>query len=150
VGGWAVATVAEAVLHPSRLSGPRAYGCCVAVIVSVLRSDSYLQQTRDMGVAPDCLGTALQNDSLVGEHPAQVVLPQGARARESQDDVTFSLRWVRCGRFLSVDSRNAIWEREWELFVVSLLLWLQMQIDEPQQPVLAACGVPFVRRWPDL
>jgi hypothetical protein len=126
VGGWAVAEVAEAVLHPSRMSGPRAYGCCVAVIVSVLRLDSYLQQTRDMEVVLGCLGTVRRNDSLVGEHAAQVVLPQGARARESQDDVTFSLRWGRCGRFLSVDSRNAIWEWEWELFVVSLLLWQQM------------------------
>jgi hypothetical protein len=97
-------------------------------------------------------GTARQNDSLV-EH-AQVVLllllPRGASlraARESQqeqeqeqDDEIYSRRGGRgrCGRFLSVDSQNAMWG---DVFVF-LPLW-QIQIDDepPQRLVLAACGV---------
>lgn len=88
-GGWAVVEVAEAVLPPSQMSGLRAYGYCVAMIVIVLRSDNcYLQQTRDMEVALDCSGKAEQNDSLVDEHVQVVLLPRrGARAaREPESE----------------------------------------------------------------
>jgi len=106
---------AEAVLPPSH-----DYGCCVAVIVIVLRSDNYVQERRDMEVEVALgSGTARQNDSLVvpSEHVQVVLQPRGARAavaaaavvaaRESQDD-EISLREGRCGRFLAVDSRNAM------------------------------------------
>jgi len=128
VVGWGVVVVvaveAEAVLlllpPSSHMSGRVYYGCCVAVIVIVLRSDSYLQQTRDMEVAlvPGLgSGTARQNDSLVIGEPAQpeigVLLPRrgGALARaarplgESQDEI--SLRGGHCGHFLAAESRNA-------------------------------------------
>ena len=117
----AAAVVAVAVLLPSQMSGPRAYygRCCVGVIAIVLRSDiyQYLQQTRDMEVAVELgSGTAGQNDNLVGPSKnAQivVVLPPRARggaraARESQDDDEISLLGGRCGRFLAVDSRDAM------------------------------------------
>lgn len=123
--GVVVAVEAEAVslLLPSpssHMSGRVYYGCCVAMIVIVLRSDSYLQQTRDMEVAlvPGLgSGTARQNDSLVvGEHAQPeigVLLPRGggalaraARPRgESQDEI--SLRGGHCGHFSAAESQNA-------------------------------------------
>lgn len=155
MGGWEVAEAeaeAEAVLPPSQMSGPRAYyGCCVAAIGIVLRSESYyLQRTRDMevAVAPGS-GTAGQSDSLVvpSGYAQVVLLLRGARAaaaaRESRDG-EISLRGGRYGRFLAADSRNATWE---ELFV-SLLLPCLWQIDEPHL-VLAACGVE-PEQWTDV
>jgi hypothetical protein len=142
---------AEAALSPSQMSGPRAcYGCCVAVIGIVLRSDIYyLQQTRDMevAVAPGS-GTAGQSDSWVApsEYAQVVLLPRGATAaaaaaaRESQDD-GISLRGGRCGRFLAADSWDVMWE---ELFV-SLLLLCLWRIDGPRL-VLAACGAEL-EQW---
>jgi hypothetical protein len=81
----------------------------------------------EVEVAPGS-GMAGQNDSLVvpSEYAQVVLLPRGAKAaaavaaRESQDD-EISLLGGRCGRFLSVDSRNATWE---EFFVSLLLLCL--------------------------
>lgn len=141
---------AEAVSPPSHMSGPRTYygRCCVAVIGIVLRSDNYLQQTRDMEVALGS-GTAGQNDSLVipGAYVQIVLLPRGARALvvgpgcEPQDDENHEICLLgeRCGRFLAVDSRHAM--REVPLVsLLLLLLCLWKQIDESQL-VLAACGV---------
>ncbi len=62
-------------------------------------------------VAAAAFGTSQQNGSLVSER-AQVVV-RGARAREPQDEI--SLRG-HCERFLTVESRNAMWDLFESLF----------------------------------
>lgn len=130
----AVAAVAEAV------SSSRVYGCCVGEIAIVVRLDSYLEETLDMEVAVAGSGTAEQNDSLVDEHAQIVIVLALAWAGESShDEIGFSLRG-HCGRFSAVESRKDA-DATWDLLFLASLLWQIDDEQQPQVPVLAACGV---------